>query len=178
MSYRPIPTGDCDKCPAENVPIPFGHSTRDNKHCINCNRTRLESIKRHRMDTRPRKVEKVQYKPRKQRIPVSSKPTDALRELRDRDDAVNKEIWATRKHVCFECGKWLAVNPPPKGYFSHCHSKGARPDLRFEPRNIPLHCPKCHREWESGGRREITMPKTLNLYNELAVEFPDNRYNR
>lgn len=157
MGYRVLPKGDCDKCPAAGVDIHFGYSTRDNKHCMKCNRTRLESIKRDRAMTRPRKPRIVQYSQPKPRIPITSKPTDALRELREKDDRLNKEIWETREHRCFECGRWLAVSPPPKGYFSHVLSKGAHPELRHDPENVVLHCPKCHRTWETAGneRREM-----------------------
>lgn len=172
-----IHIGDCHKCPATDTRIVFGWKTLDRQHCVKCNGDRLQAIKRGRARTRPRKAVIVDYTRSNARIPISAKPTDALRELREKDDALNKEIWDTRKHECFECGRWLAVSPPPKGYFSHVHSKGSRPDLRHEPRNIVLHCfPKCHRTWETGNRE--SMPRTLELYNQLSVEFQDNRYNR
>lgn len=109
------------------------------------------------------------------RTPLSKKPTSRLQEAREEDKKLNEGIWAERKHECFEDGTPLRGNPLPI-WFSHVHSKGARPDLRHNPRNIVLHCMSCHHEWEFGNREN--MPKTLKLFRELSVEYPDNDFNR
>lgn len=60
-----------------------------------------------------------------------------------------KEIWAERPHVCAHCGRQLS-DPMRAGYFSHIHSKGARPDLRLCKDNIELLCLECHSRHEFG----------------------------
>lgn len=64
-----------------------------------------------------------------------------------------REIWSERPHVCSCCGKILA-EPMRAGYFSHIHSKGARPDLRLCKDNIELLCLECHSRHEFGFKYE------------------------
>ena len=109
------------------------------------------------------------------RTPLSKKPTSRLQEARKEDWEVNDRIWATRKHECFECQTPLR-GVPIKRWFSHVHSKGARVDLRHVEANIVLHCTKCHDMWEDHAREN--MPKTLKLFHELSVEYPDNQFGR
>ncbi len=60
-----------------------------------------------------------------------------------------KEIWMERPHICSHCGRQLS-SPMRAGYFSHIHSKGARPDLRLCKDNIELLCLECHARHEFG----------------------------
>lgn len=65
--------------------------------------------------------------------------------------ALFRQIWADREHRCVRCGRVLP-DPPKASYFSHIHSKGARPDLRLDPNNIELLCTECHQKYEFGKR--------------------------
>ena len=48
------------------------------------------------------------------------------------------EIWEERPHACENCG--YPIREPIAHVFSHIHSKGARPDLKFKKSNIRLEC--------------------------------------
>lgn len=185
MASRPIHIGDCHKCPAEGVPIPYGWKTRDNQHCRPCNYTRILNKRVQQAKNFLRKSyrkggqRKFPQRPVKGQVRrMLPKSTKRQKEKMSEDARINAQIWRDRKHECFECGKGLH-GEPVKGYFSHVIGKGARPDLRFVKRNIVLHCHPggCHQIWETGKRRE-SMPKTLKLYNELCVEFKDNKFQR
>lgn len=176
--------GDCDICPEKEVVIAYGWSTRGNKHCRGCNNTRIRN-RRHlqaknfiRKSYRKGGQRKFPQRPLKRQVrKMVPKTTKAQKEKLSKDDQINAEIWKDRKHECFECGKGLH-GAPVKGYFSHVIGKGARPDLRFVKKNIVLHCHPggCHHQWETGDRE--SMPRTLQLFIRIGVEYPDNRYNR
>lgn len=55
-----------------------------------------------------------------------------------------KEIWENRPHVCEVCGEPIPY--PVAHNFSHIHSKGARPDLKYDKANIQLWCSTVQRE--------------------------------
>jgi hypothetical protein len=179
--------GDCHKCPATGVKITYGWSTRNNRHCHTCDCARIRNRNALRARNYLRKsyekggTRKSPPRPLKRIVrkanPEAGRimPTKAHAEDLRRDGRINREIWAERPHVCFECGKDLGKRPL-KVYFSHCHGKGARPDLRHVKENIPLHCRGCHNVWEFGARE--FMPRTLELFNELSVKHKDNKYNR
>lgn len=69
------------------------------------------------------------------------------------------DIWSERiqkfgRVICEECGKELGDTPT--GFcVSHIISKGARPDLYFDKRNINILCPDHHRQWEFGIRENM-----------------------
>jgi hypothetical protein len=178
--------GDCHKCPATGVPIPYGYSTRNNRHCTACNHARIRNRNALKARNGLRKSyrkggeRKSLQKPIKRKIPARGKrgpkfkTTQAHRDNLAMDKAVNAQIWEERHHGCLECEK--QIKTCTKRNFSHVHSKGARPDLRHEKKNIAIHCYSCHDTWEFGDRN--TMPITLNLFIRLGVEFPDNRFGR
>ena len=165
--------GDCSGCGSPGVPIVYGWSTLK-RLCFICNSQRLRGVQKAKSSVRAAKEKKVRQIARKSH---SRKPTDRQKTKWALDGEVNREIWRDRKHVCYECEKSLACVNPPKIYFSHVHSKGSRPDLRHEKANIVLHCPGCHRQWESAAGRE-KMPKTAQLFEKLSVEHQDNRFGR
>lgn len=49
-----------------------------------------------------------------------------------------REIWQERTHICAVCN--YPINKPLAHVFSHVYSKGARPDLKYDKRNIQLWC--------------------------------------
>lgn len=65
-----------------------------------------------------------------------------------------KEIWDNRPHVCEVCNKDIPYMVAHN--FSHIHSKGARPDLKYDKRNIQIWCSSvqrkgrgCHELWST-----------------------------
>lgn len=158
--------GTCDKCGDTDVRIFFGWSTRADKHCGMCNHKRMNEIKAAKPRLSPSPLRR-HYEPTPGRSPISRAPSDGLSERRDMDKELNDIIWAERPHTCEECQRSLPINPPPKIYFSHLLSKGAHPDLRHDPMNIVLHCPPCHRAWETSGKmREM---RTYALHSSYMV---------
>jgi len=99
---------ECNGC-GKTVKIVYGWSTRNRKFGLCC---------------MPRKEKK--------RINAVSTRQKLKWEL---DNDLNEKIWSDRPHVCFECGILLR-GPAKKLYFSHILSKGAHPELRFDPENI------------------------------------------
>ena len=53
------------------------------------------------------------------------------------------QVWATNKHVCSNCG--IDIPYPVIHNFSHKKSKGAWPDLKYDPDNIELLCSSVNR---------------------------------
>jgi hypothetical protein len=115
-----------------------------------------------------RKRKDAQAKPKPVAMPRKpiAKRSDKQVQKDKRKEAFNRKIWKERPHVCFETGQPLGEKP--RGiFFSHVHSKGARPDLQFNPANIVLHSPTAHDTWEFGDRS--TMPKTQELFDRLNL---------
>lgn len=183
--------GNCDCCPATDVRIAYGWSTLKKLCCI-CNSARLRKAKSAKSSVRAAGEKKARHiaakqqkpikppKPKKPRLPkkpIKKKVTKSRRTNLEKDAILNKEIWKKRKHACYECLRPLDFPGfPEKRVFSHVHGKGAHPALRHVKLNVVLHCFDCHDNWE-GGKRE-TMPNTLQLFERIAVEFKDNRFNR
>lgn len=158
--------GDCDKCGKTNVRIEHRWTSRADKHCGKCNRDRLRAAQKEKDKAKPRRRVIVQQKPLFKVSPISKKPSPRLTAMRDEDWVVGLEIWAERPHHCLECGIFLpedSDNLPYKIYFSHVLSKGAHPELRFDPMNIVLHCPRCHSFWETSGKMETMRTYALKF---------------
>lgn len=99
--------------------------------CDRCNQERLHGCSREERYSK------------KQRVKKSKTSSGEL--------ALFKEIWSEREHICCKCGRVL-LEPMRVHYFSHIHSKGARPDLRLNKDNIELLCMECHHKYEFGSR--------------------------
>lgn len=65
--------------------------------------------------------------------------------------AVFAQVWASRPHVCSNCG--YPISEPIAHVFAHIHGKNARPDLKYNPEYIRILCstwirrdgqPGCH----------------------------------
>ena len=137
----------CDYCFTPHVEIVSGWSTRENKRCAECESKRRTAAQLERFRESIAKKEIVPYRPSYAKI------TERQKDKQSRDKELNSEIWASRPHVCDNCGKNLPATPI-KSFFSHLLTKGAHPELRFDPENIVLSCVPCHNLWESDGRRE------------------------
>lgn len=146
-------TGDCSKCWRSEVRITYRWK-RSNQLCVFCDRERVLERRRYEAALRPVKAKK----------PISKKPSESLKEKRERDWEVGRKIWSSRAHVCVECG--LPIQGALKKiYLSHLLSKGAHPELRFDPENIVLHHAHCHNKWEfSPNRAETVTYKTHAAY--------------
>ena len=145
--------GTCDSCGKDKARIVAGWSTRASKRCARCEVSR-------RMAAAGKQP--------------AMKKTARLGMLRQMDDEMNTAIWATRPHVCVECGKRL-LNPPPKHYFSHVLSKGAHPELRHDPENVVLHCIVCHRDWETSGKRRRMTTYTMKISYMVSKGFVEQQ---
>jgi hypothetical protein len=164
--------GTCDKCGETGVRIFYGWSSRDDKHCGMCDQKRKNAIKANsRLVKRPFAR---QYEPISRKVPITRHESPRLAERRDMDKEVNDVIWRERKHTCEECQRFLPINPPPKVYFSHLLSKGAHPELRFDPLNIVLHCPACHRNWETSGKMKDMRTYALHSAYMVSKGFVPN----
>lgn len=76
------------------------------------------------------------------------------------------EIWHDRKCTdgdgaeyvrCVECHKKIYEQNLKVHHFSHDHSKGARPDLKFSKDNISIRCFFCHSLKDNGLRVKYNM---------------------
>ena len=150
----------CTRCKQSDRLIAYGWNNRFQPGrdvlCARCDLFR----KKEAHDAKP----KPPPKPRKEITKVSENQKAKI----NRKEALNRRIWANREHVCFETGQPLG--DPPRGiYFSHVHSKGARPDWEFREDNIVLHSPQSHDTWEFDADRATKMPKTQALFDTLNV---------
>lgn len=118
--------GVCKKCGQQGFIVNKTHYL-----CDKCNQIRLHGCSRQERYIKKRKVVKTK------------KPSGEL--------ALFTEIWFERDHICNKCGRVLH-EPMRVHYFSHIHSKGARPDLRLDKNNIELLCMECHYKYEFGSR--------------------------
>ena len=70
-----------------------------------------------------------------------------------------KEIWDERKIAdeegaeyvsCVDCGKRIYEQNLKVHHFSHTHSKGNSPHLKFEKSNVQIRCFACHSFLDNG----------------------------
>ena len=83
------------------------------------------------------------------------------------EKALFKELWKVRKHKCGVCG--VALPMFNVRYFSHCHTKQARPDLRLSPFNIDILCGECHTIWEGERHKVENDPKWKWLFEKFEA---------
>ena len=119
--------GVCRRCGRETVIVNRTHCL-----CDSCNYRRLHNG-----------LSRLEYK-----LAVK-RPSSQTRRKCTGEAELFKEIWAERAHICSHRGRQLP-SPMRVGYFSHIHSKGARPDLRLCKDNIELLCLECHARHEFG----------------------------
>lgn len=85
---------------------------------------------------------------------------------------VFEKIWSVRKHKCqnLECREDLP-EPARAHYFAHIHSKGARPDLRLDLRNIVLLCLDCENKSCDEGWQSIKLPSPYKEMRDTPPPF-------
>ena len=72
-----------------------------------------------------------------------------------------KQIWSERKFTspvgedfveCSICDIPIYESELSTWHFSHLRSKGARPDLKLNPKNIVIKCKQCHGQEHASGK--------------------------
>ena len=81
-----------------------------------------------------------------------------------------KYIIDHKPHVCEECGR--PIRYPSAINVSHILSRGAHPELSFDPRNVNILCPKHHSTWENGDRQSMLIyNKNNRIIAQLKKEY-------
>lgn len=80
-----------------------------------------------------------------------------------------KWVWEGKnQHYCSECG--IPLERYNSAYISHRWSRGAHPEMAFEPRNTDILCMRCHNKFESPITR-----KDMKIYPRVAREMEELR---
>lgn len=69
--------------------------------------------------------------------------------------------WEHKSNYCEECAKPL--HNYSSVFISHILTRGARPEIAHDPRNVNILCYKHHEQWETGKRQLMRIYKT-NLF--------------
>ena len=85
-----------------------------------------------------------------------------------------QRIWHERTHECEVCG--VEIPSPVVNNFAHWKSKGSRPDLKFNPKNIVIMCSSLN----SFGRTGCHEAQHTNakLWAERSNNFTPPKLNR
>lgn len=76
------------------------------------------------------------------------------------------KIWHERTRMCVNCGKDIRHFHPHN--FHHLHTKGARPDLRCDAKNIVIVCKGCHDLAHQKGNKELSLPADVREYYDTV----------
>ena len=81
-----------------------------------------------------------------------------------------KYIIDHKPHVCEECGR--PIRYPSAINVSHILSRGAHPELSFDPRDVNMLCPEHHSQWENGDREAMRIwEKNKKIIEKLKKEY-------
>lgn len=69
--------------------------------------------------------------------------------------------WDNKENYCEECAKPL--HHYSSVFISHILTRGARPEIAHDPRNVNILCFDHHQQWETGNRSLMRIYKT-NLF--------------
>lgn len=84
-------------------------------------------------------------------------------------------VWDHKPHVCEESGNPLYEYRSE--FVSHILSRGAHPDMRWDPRNTNILNGFWHREWEKGNRRNMKIyHKNQIIIQQLKLEYEQCKY--
>lgn len=80
--------------------------------------------------------------------------------------------WDHYPHICAETMRPLKQYSAT--YVSHILTRGAHPEMAFDPRNVNILCFEMHNKWENGKR------ETMRIYrgNQLIIEQLKKEYNQ
>lgn len=85
-----------------------------------------------------------------------------------------KWIWDHKPHYCQECLRPLRQYSSV--YISHILTRGAHPELAYDPRNINILCFDHHSMWENGARERMRIyPGNQRIIQELMNDYNINR---
>lgn len=89
----------------------------------------------------------------------------------DANQRFYRYMWETKNHICEECGKPLSHYSSV--FISHILSRGAKPEMAHDPRNINILCFHDHNKWE-----QETTRKDMKIYktNLIIIELLKNDY--
>lgn len=78
--------------------------------------------------------------------------------------------WEHSAHICEETmrplGRYSAI------YISHILTRGAHPDMAFDPRNVNILCLEAHNRWENGDREGMRIYRSnLLVIEQLKEEY-------
>lgn len=78
--------------------------------------------------------------------------------------------WQHKKHICEETMKPL--HQYSASYVSHILTKGAHPNMAFDPRNVNILCYEMHNKWEFGNRESMRIyPSNQLIIAQLREEY-------
>ena len=81
-----------------------------------------------------------------------------------------KWVWEHKKHYCEECMRPL--HNYSASYCSHILTRGARPEMAHDPRNINILCLSHHNQWENGDRKSMRIyPKNQRMIEKLKKDY-------
>jgi len=69
--------------------------------------------------------------------------------------------WQHKKHICEETMRPL--HQYSASYVSHILTKGAHPNMAFDPRNVNILCYEMHNKWEFGNRESMRIYQSNQL---------------
>lgn len=86
-----------------------------------------------------------------------------------------KWIWKHKKHYCEETMQPLRSYSAV--YCSHILTRGAYPDMAFDPRNINLLCFDMHNKWENGNRKSMRIyERNMKIIEQLKKEYEISKF--
>lgn len=90
------------------------------------------------------------------------------------DEDFYKFCWSVYPHYCEETGRPLLEYSA--SYISHILTRGAHPDMRYDPRNVNILCYQMHEKWEFGNRKEMRIyERNQKIINQLKAEYKCER---
>jgi len=89
----------------------------------------------------------------------------------DANQRFYRYMWETKTHICEECGKPLSHYSSV--FISHILSRGAKPQMAHDCRNINILCFNHHNQWE-----QETTRKTMKIYktNLIIIQILKDDY--
>lgn len=73
-------------------------------------------------------------------------------------------VWEHKPHYCYNCSKPLPEYSAK--FISHRFSRGAHPEMAYDPRNADIMCQRCHERFEHKTTR-VTMAKCDRIEREM-----------
>lgn len=84
-------------------------------------------------------------------------------------------VWDRKPHICEETIRPLSDYSAV--YISHILTKGARPEMAHDPRNVNILCLAAHNHWEFGDRTQMRIyAKNLLTIQKLRKEYGTNKF--